>query len=65
MIRRATNIIMLHEAAHLHGKCHLIISNVMKYELKNMTKNVIGNNQNQFNIYDSIQRLRAHHLSTL
>ena len=35
MIRRATNIIMLHEAAHLHGKFHLIISNVIQYELKN------------------------------
>ena len=29
---------MLHEAAHLHGKCHLIISNVIKYELKNYTR---------------------------
>ena len=37
MIRRATNIIMLHEAAHLHGKCHLTISNVVEYELKNYT----------------------------
>ena len=38
MIRRATNIIMLHEAAHLHGKFHLIISNVIQYELKNYTR---------------------------
>ncbi len=38
MIRRATNIIMLHEAAHLHGKFHLIISNVIQYELRNYTR---------------------------
>ena len=29
---------MLHEAAHLHGKFHLIISNVIQYELKNYTR---------------------------